>query len=384
MKKTSGKLLSMMVLGFLVMCAGATCAAAQTVWVVCSFDTSAFVPQKGRPEKFERRFYVSDLVPMTKSDFLATDSSGDRIEGNCGNYFEKTVFKAAEARGERIDTSGKLKVYRNIALSGEDAGGSRDVYSYAPKESVAKLRADAVKEAQDAGRIVYNFNWDVSGRNEAADLQKETSGTAPTNPADGNTANPTIKNTDNADADMKDRIAGMITLPQNQIPLKQPKVLVVNSLKEDAGYVSQGKNPADVLKQAEIEDYDYKSIEAVRERAENALQKLKQLFEAGTPLTEEIQLATGKLTLGELAEMMLDAYRNATYVGMINKLEQTAMRTKIWVEDVGTKGKLNYDQLEQAALEGEKLGKLVTEAQRIGFPDQFKIWGITLRRRAGN
>lgn len=373
MKKRNEIILSWLILGILLICAGSV--TAQTVWVACSFDTSAFVPQKGRPDKFERRFYVSELVSMSKSDFLAKDENGDRIEGNCGDYFEKTVFKAAEGRGERIDTSGSLKVYRNIGLSGENAGGSRDVYSYAPKETIEKLRADAIKEAQGAERVIYNFNWDTTGKNEVADLQRESSGATQSTQVITGSTNPQFKNTDagGGGGDVKDRISSLITLPANQIPLKQPKVLLVNGLKEDANYVLRAANPADILKKSEIDDYDYKNISAVQDKTVSALQKLKMLFEAGTSDSETVDLATGQLTLGELAEMLLDINRNAIYVGMINKLEQTAMRTKIWVGDVGTKGKLNYDQLEQAAMEGEKLEKLVVEAQRIGFPDDFKI-----------
>ena len=180
--------------------------------------------------------------------------------------------------------------------------------------------------------------------------------------------NASIKNTS---GDMAS--AGLIVLPQNQVPLKQPKFLVINGLKEDAGYVQQAKNPADVLKNAKIDDYDYKSISAVHDRAEAALQKLKMLFEAGTPLEEEIQLPKGTIKLGDLAQTMLDVYRNSTYVGMINKLEQAAMNTKTWVEDVGVKGKLSYDQISVASDFGEKLEKLVVEAQHLGFPDEYKI-----------
>jgi hypothetical protein len=73
---------------------------AQTVWLVCHFDTSSIGKDKDGREKFERRFYVSGLVSMSRQDYLRIDSTGDRIEGLCGDYLDKTVVKATMARGE--------------------------------------------------------------------------------------------------------------------------------------------------------------------------------------------------------------------------------------------------------------------------------------------
>lgn len=159
--------------------AGVRNAAAQTVWVVCTFDTSSVFKGKDGRDKFERRFYVSDLVSMSKEDFLAADGDGDRIEGVCGDYLDKTVSKAATARGERLDISGTLKVIRNIELSGEDAGGPNP-YNFATKEAIEKKRDESIEEAKDANRIIYTFNWDPSSANEAADLENEMKRTSPT------------------------------------------------------------------------------------------------------------------------------------------------------------------------------------------------------------
>src|SRR6266436_1701527 len=52
---------------------------AQTVWLVCHFDTSSIWKDNGR-DKFERRFYVSGLVSMSKEDYLRSDRTGNRIE----------------------------------------------------------------------------------------------------------------------------------------------------------------------------------------------------------------------------------------------------------------------------------------------------------------
>lgn len=163
----------------LIVGVGVVNATAQTVWMVCSFDTSSISKGKDGREKFERRFYVSGLVSMSKEDFLAADSTGNRIEGVCGDYLDKTVNKAADARGERLDTSGSLKVIRNIELSGEDIG-SPNPYNFAPKEKIEKLRDEKIKEAKDANRVIYTFNWDPTGNNEADDLANETKRTQPT------------------------------------------------------------------------------------------------------------------------------------------------------------------------------------------------------------
>jgi hypothetical protein len=162
-----------LVFGFLLVSAGAFNVSAQTVWAVCRFDTSSIIPQKGEQDKFERRFYVSQLVSLSKSEFLKMDGVPERIEGNCGAYFEKTVYKAATDRGERIDTSGSLKVIRNIEHTDDGVG-----YKFSTKEEVQKLIDAEMKEAVDFGRVVYYFNWDVSGKSEADDLKKENNRTS--------------------------------------------------------------------------------------------------------------------------------------------------------------------------------------------------------------
>src|SRR5260221_14567978 len=75
---------------------------------------------------------------------------------------------------------------------------------------------------------------------------------------------------------------------------KQPRFLVVQGIQEDANYVLKGKNPDEVLEQESIDDYDFKSIDGVQGRAAKCLQKIKQLFDSGTPDSEEIEVATGK------------------------------------------------------------------------------------------
>lgn len=69
-----------------------------------------------------------------------------------------------------------------------------------------------------------------------------------------------------------------VAMVQDQMP-KQPKFLVVKGIQQDANYVK----PDAVLKQEKIDDYDYKTIDAVQERAANCLQKIKQLLDGLTP-----------------------------------------------------------------------------------------------------
>jgi len=151
---------------------------AQTVFVACTWDTSSIFKDKAGKEKFERRLYVSPVMAMTKEAFLAVDREGDRIEGLCGDYLDKTVMKAAADRGERLDPGGTLRVRRSLELSGEDIG-SKNMYKFATKEDIQKLIDADVKEMIDAGRFIMYFNWDTTGKDEAKDLANEQKRTLP-------------------------------------------------------------------------------------------------------------------------------------------------------------------------------------------------------------
>ncbi len=150
----------MFILAVVVIGAGMVNVKAQTVWMVCHFDTSSIWKDQNGRQKFERRFYVSGLVSMSKGEYLRIDSSGGRLEGLCGDYLDKTVVPATAARGERLDPSGQLKIIRNIELSGEDAGGPNP-YNFGPKEKVEKIRDDAIKEMKDANRVIRNTGINV-------------------------------------------------------------------------------------------------------------------------------------------------------------------------------------------------------------------------------
>lgn len=156
--------------------AGVTSVNSQTVYMVCTWDTSSVFKGKDGRDRFERRFYVSNTVSMSKEDFLKADS-----EGVCADYLTNTVEKAAIERGENLE-GGNLKVIRNIELSGEDIG-SKNMYKFATKEEIEKKRDADIKEMQDANRFIMNFNWDITGKNEAADYAAEKKRVLPTPPA---------------------------------------------------------------------------------------------------------------------------------------------------------------------------------------------------------
>lgn len=152
---------------------------AQTVFVACTWDTSSIFKDKLGREKFERRFYVSPVVSMTHKDFQRIDSTGDRIEGLCGDYLEKTVMKAAADRGERLDPGGQLRVRRSVELSGNNLG-SKEMYKFATLEDIQKLIDADSKEMLEANRFIIKFNWDVTGKAIADDLAAEQKRTLPT------------------------------------------------------------------------------------------------------------------------------------------------------------------------------------------------------------
>ncbi len=152
---------------FFVLSACATRAAAQTVYMVCTWDTSSVYKQKDRKEKFERRFYVTDLIETTKDVYVEVKKVVPRVEDACADYLERTVAKAAEERGEKLE-SGTLKVLKNIDTTADGMS-----YKFAPKADVEKQRADMIKEAQSFGRQILPFNWDLTYDSEEADLAKE-------------------------------------------------------------------------------------------------------------------------------------------------------------------------------------------------------------------
>lgn len=161
-----------------------------------------------------------------------------------------------------------------------------------------------------------------------------------------------------------------------QMP-QQPKFMVINSLKEDAGYVFQEKTFEELMHQpGGIGDYDIKSMAATKSRAEQALQKIKQLLDGGTAETESIEIAGEKMTLSELQERIFEMHRDASKVVVISQLSQHGVGSKTYVEIIAsgkTKRDAFGDPLDGAKIYSDGLLKAVAEAQKLGFPEDYKI-----------
>jgi hypothetical protein len=168
------KTLNLILLVLIFTVAGAS---AQTVFLVCTWDTSSIFKGKDGREKFERRFYVSNTVSLSKEEVLKAESE-DLLTGFCSEYLVKTVEKAALERGETLE-GGTLKVRSSMSLSGEDIG-SKNMYSFLTKEEMEKKRDADIKEMLDANRFILNFNWDFTGKAEAADYAAEKKRVIPT------------------------------------------------------------------------------------------------------------------------------------------------------------------------------------------------------------
>lgn len=162
---------------FLILVGGTIGASAQTVYLICTWDTSSIFKGKDGREKFERRFYVSNTVSMSKEEVLKAESE-DLLTGYCAEYLTKTVEKAALERGESLE-GGTLKVRSSMSLSGEDIG-SKNMYSFLTKEEIEKKRDADIKEMLDANRFLMDFNWDMTGKAEAADYTAEKKRVLPT------------------------------------------------------------------------------------------------------------------------------------------------------------------------------------------------------------
>ena len=151
-----------------------------------------------------------------------------------------------------------------------------------------------------------------------------------------------------------------------------PKFLLINSLKEDAGYVVQTDSLEEMMnKPGGISHYDIQAMKSTKERAEKALQKIKQLMDAGTPESEPITIGETQTTLGELSEHILAINRDATMVVLMNELYQAGMGASAWLEDLSGGKKLNSAQADTALFQGKRLQKAVGEAQKLGFPEAY-------------
>lgn len=156
--------------------------------------------------------------------------------------------------------------------------------------------------------------------------------------------------------------------------VKQPKFLLINGIKEDAAYVMQSGDPADILSGKTI-SFSFETVKADKEKAENALKKIKELLDGGTPDTEPIEVAGEKLTVGRLSELLLARHLDLSKVLVAREFFQAGSGTKAFVDDIAS-GKMTDsdaygDPLTAAKIHSERLLKAVTEAQKLGFPEDF-------------
>lgn len=166
-------------------------------------------------------------------------------------------------------------------------------------------------------------------------------------------------------------ITAMMSIVAGQAP-QQPKFLIMNTLKEDAGYVLQEKTLDQLMQQpGGIGDYDIRSMAATKERAEKALQKIKQLIDGGTPETETIEIAGNKMTLGELTEKIFALHRDAAKVGVMSEIYQAGIGASAWLEDLNSEKKLQMDDVDVILIQGKRLQKVVGEANKLGFPADY-------------
>ena len=88
---------------FMFLLAAGVCVhvSAQTVYMVCTWDTSSIFKGRDGRDKFERRFYVSNTVSISKEDFLKADSEGGRLEGVCAGYLTEP-WRRRRSSGARI------------------------------------------------------------------------------------------------------------------------------------------------------------------------------------------------------------------------------------------------------------------------------------------
>src|SRR5687767_7972398 len=161
-----------------------------------------------------------------------------------------------------------------------------------------------------------------------------------------------------------------ITITGASAQTKQPKFLLINSVKEDVNYVFQSDDPADILS-GKVISFRFETVEEDKKRAESALQKVKQLIDDGMPESESIDLASGKTTIGELSEKLLSRHRDMSKVLLAKEFFQAGTGTKAFVDDIAS-GKLTDstaygDPLAAAKIHSERLLKAVTEAQKLGF-----------------
>lgn len=148
--------------------------------------------------------------------------------------------------------------------------------------------------------------------------------------------------------------------------IQPPKFLIINGMKEDANYVLDTKSLAEMQNQpGGISEYNIRGMEATKGRAEKVLQKIKQLLDAGTPESEMLELAAGKMTLGLLSEKIFAVHRDASMVVLMSELYQAGMGASAWLEPLSSGKKLDSGDISAITFMGERLQTAVKEAQKL-------------------
>jgi len=125
---------------------------------------------KNRAGQEFTRVYVSEIAPVSRDDYNAFYNTDQRIIiPRIWEYFAATVVKAARQRGEEIEEPYDSSIMYQFSLD-RDA----DLKPlFRPKTVLDEPRTREIGYAKDDGRPVFYFRWDPSGKNTAADLQKE-------------------------------------------------------------------------------------------------------------------------------------------------------------------------------------------------------------------
>jgi hypothetical protein len=140
-------------------------------------DAGVTIHQKSGGDRYERRFYVTPILEVSRADYekYRLDSINEMGYGwnNLTEYFNDTVDKAAQSRGEEISASGSdVRIRSNVEM-GNNVG---EDYIIKPRAELEKQREEDIKDARSGDRKIIPFNWDVTGKNKEKDLERETKG----------------------------------------------------------------------------------------------------------------------------------------------------------------------------------------------------------------
>ena len=131
-------------------------------WVYARIEVNT-TRKVGGDEKHEFRVYVSNLFSVTADQWV--NLLRYKAKENVSEYFDATVGKAAEARGE------ELSYYdTDIEYDCTCVGASNEPR---PKSDVEENRNEVIQTAKENGHPVVFFNWDPTGKNKERDLQEE-------------------------------------------------------------------------------------------------------------------------------------------------------------------------------------------------------------------